>query len=530
MTTAKAQVGRTFGQYRLNRLLGKGGMGQVYEAYDTVRDRTVALKILAEQFSHDAGFRTRFQRESHAAAILQEPHVVPIHDWGEIDGNLYIDMRLVNGQTLQELIKRGPVEPERAVAIIEQVAAALDAAHTEGLIHRDVKPQNIILTPADFAYLVDFGIAQSTGDTQLTMAGQQIGSLDYMAPERFTNSPTTPAADVYSLACVLYQMLTGELPFPGHNAAQIMAAHLAAPPPRPSVVNPGVPAAFDDVVARGMAREPDDRYGGAGALARASRRALHGNGDTFAQASTLLAGRNIYPYPGTDPGRPEAHPAPPVAVAYDGDSDNRLKRWVLPITVAVASALLLGAVGVIVGLLAGRNSQSDTRSEPPTGYPPPATYTVAAPTTPATQAWTPPTRPSRTASPTASSPADPEGQLRQLAHSDLPYVRALLANQWVPQLSSKRPGVVDDGVVWDNALTLQEHLRLRQRYPGVRLLWSGDWSTFSAPNFWVTVVGITFPDSSGALAWCRNQGFDADHCIAKVVSTTLPIAGTTAYN
>src|SRR5260370_20180665 len=141
--------------------------------------------MLAEEFSTNATFRTRFQRESQAAAILQEPHVIPIHDWGEIDGSLYIDMRLVQGQTLLELIANGPLAPSRAVAIIGQVAAALDAAHAEGLIHRDIKPQNIIVTPADFVYLVDFGIAEVRDDPRLTTAGTRIGTLNYMAPERF---------------------------------------------------------------------------------------------------------------------------------------------------------------------------------------------------------------------------------------------------------------------------------------------------------------------------------------------------------
>ncbi len=168
---ANSRVGTTFGKYEITRLLGRGGGGAVYEAYDTGKGRTVALKILAEEYSDSATFRTRFQRESQAAAVLQEPHVIPIHDWGEIDGSLYIDMRLVQGETLLDLIAEGPLEPARAVAIIGQVAAALDAAHAQGLIHRDVKPQNIIVTPADFVYLVDFGIAEAKGDPRLTTAG-----------------------------------------------------------------------------------------------------------------------------------------------------------------------------------------------------------------------------------------------------------------------------------------------------------------------------------------------------------------------
>ncbi|MGA8328102.1 MAG: serine/threonine-protein kinase, partial [Mycobacterium sp.] len=248
MSTGSSRVGSTFGKYTLNRLLGKGGMGEVYEAFDNEKRRSVALKILAEQYSQDEQFRTRFQRESYAAAVLQEPHVIPIHDWGEIDGNLYIDMRLVRGHTLYDLIEQGPIEPKRAVAIVNQVAEALDAAHAERLIHRDVKPQNIIITPGDFAYLLDFGIAEAQGDTRLTVAGYQIGSFDYMAPERFGDQPTTPAADVYSLACVLHEALTGKRPFPSASVEQIMGAHITAPPPRPNTVNPSVPIAFDDII------------------------------------------------------------------------------------------------------------------------------------------------------------------------------------------------------------------------------------------------------------------------------------------
>ncbi|MDT5046528.1 MAG: hypothetical protein QOG75_2384, partial [Mycobacterium sp.] len=254
-----SRVGKTFGKYNITRLLGKGGMGEVYEADDTDKGRTVALKILADQFSNDAAFRTRFQRESRAAAVLQEPHVIPIHDWGEIDGSLYIDMRLVHGQTLLDLIEKGPLEPSRAVSIISQVGAALDAAHAEGLVHRDIKPQNIIITPADFAYLVDFGIAEASGETRLTTAGSQIGTLNYMAPERFRDQSSTSAVDVYSLACVLYESLTGEIPFTRDSLENLVAAHIASPPPRPSEANARLPVAFDDVIARGMAKDPDDR-------------------------------------------------------------------------------------------------------------------------------------------------------------------------------------------------------------------------------------------------------------------------------
>ena len=372
---ADARVGTTFGKYNITRLLGKGGGGAVYEAYDTGKRRNVALKILAEEFSHNETFRTRFQRESEAAAILQEPHVIPIHDWGEIDGSLYIDMRLVQGQTLLDLIAESPLAPSRAVAIIGQVAAALDAAHAEGLIHRDVKPQNIIVTPADFVYLVDFGIAEAKGDPRLTTAGTQIGTLNYMAPERFNDGVTTPAVDVYSLACVLYESLTGHAPFAGDSLEHLVAAHIASPPPRPSVANPRVPAALDDVVTRGMAKHPDDRYGTAGALGRAAQRALR----TAEHATEALASRGVSPgdVEGTRPyamGSPSRSAGTAVVsggapagltVAEPGERGSRERRrgWVLPTVIAVAATLIVGGIGVVIGLLV--HKQTEQPQTPP---------------------------------------------------------------------------------------------------------------------------------------------------------------------
>ena len=228
-----SRVGTTFGKYKITGVLGKGGMGEVYEAYDNQINRAVALKIIKSEYADDRRYRTRFERESHAAAKLQEPHVIPIHGYGEIDGCLFIDMRLVRGADLQSLIDKAPLNPSRAVAVIAQIAAALDAAHAEGLIHRDVKPQNIIVTPADFAYLVDFGIAESVGeaDTRLTAMGAQIGSWVYMAPERFTDKDLTPSVDIYSLTCVLYESLTGQTPFPAvlSGSARRGALDVSAP-------------------------------------------------------------------------------------------------------------------------------------------------------------------------------------------------------------------------------------------------------------------------------------------------------------
>jgi serine/threonine protein kinase len=209
--------GTPFGRYQLLELLGRGGMGEVWKAYDTTIDRVVALKMLLPHYAQDPDFETRFRREARAAARLDDPHVVPIHDVGEIDGRLYVTMRLINGVDLQTLLDAGPLEAARAVHIIEQVASALNDAHQAGLVHRDVKPSNILLTHNDFAYLIDFGIARVVGETALTSANTTVGTWAYMAPERFSKGEIEPSSDIYALTCVLYQCLTGQTPYPGER-------------------------------------------------------------------------------------------------------------------------------------------------------------------------------------------------------------------------------------------------------------------------------------------------------------------------
>ncbi|MGV9799252.1 serine/threonine-protein kinase [Mycobacterium sp. NPDC003449] len=533
MLASDSRIGTSFGKYKLTALLGSGGMGEVYAADDGDKGRTVALKILRDQYAQDERFRTRFLRESRAAAILQEPHVVPIHDWGEIDGSLYIDMRLVPGQTLHDLLRTGPLEPHRAVLIVEQIAAALDAAHAGGLIHRDVKPQNIIVTSADFAYLLDFGIAQAQGDTSLTQAGMQVGSLGYMAPERFGDEPCSPASDIYSLACVLYEALTGDTPFPTHSYEQVIAAHLSAPPPRPSKGDTPVPVAMDEVIARGMAKEPDDRYGSAGAFGRAAQRALTTSEEARAAAANTMAAP--YVSPAYRNAAPQDYFAGSTAPMDSQGTDTRGRQSAVPLTVVgIVAALLLGAVGVMIGLLVSKNSVPTSDSTPvgatTVAAPSPPSVTVAGPTVYKTVP-APPAQPSTPNYTTTARDPEPTSvqQLRQIVNADRPVLISEAEGRWVPQLSSKRPGVVDEGVAWDDTRTLQEHLRLRQQY-GAKLLWSGDWSTFDAPNFWVTIAPIAYDNAGGALAWCAAEGFDRDHCYAKLISTTHAVPGTTAFN
>jgi YVTN family beta-propeller protein len=268
---------RQVGNYRLETLLGVGGMGEVYKAYDTLRDRYVALKLLPQVFSGDRDYLKRFQRESNVAARLRDPHVIPIHDFGEIDGQLFIDMRLVDGVDIAALLDRyGRIAPQRAVYLISQVAEALDAAHADHLVHRDIKPSNILVTSSDFVYVVDFGIARSVGgrQTPLTHTGAYIGTLDYMAPERFIGHEVDGRADVYSLACLLHECLTGAPPFSGKDLPALMYAQLYFGPPEASSLVEGIPPALDAVIARGMAKDPKDRFQAAGALAAAAREAL----------------------------------------------------------------------------------------------------------------------------------------------------------------------------------------------------------------------------------------------------------------
>lgn len=267
--------GTSFGKYRLIELMGRGGMGEVWRAYDADTQRVVALKILPAAVSTDEIFQQRFRREAHAAARLSNPHLIPIHTYGEIDGRLFVDMRLIEGRDLQSVLNNnGPLAPERAVAIIDQVAKALHAAHRDGLLHRDVKPSNVLLDPDDFAYLIDFGIARAAGDLALTATGSFIGTYHYMAPERFSPDPVDARSDIYSLACLLYECLTAQSPFPGDTLQEQITGHRSVPPPRPSNTNPDLPGSLDMVIARGMAKNPGDRYDTAVELARDAKNAL----------------------------------------------------------------------------------------------------------------------------------------------------------------------------------------------------------------------------------------------------------------
>jgi serine/threonine kinase PknH len=295
--------GTPFGRYRLVELLGAGGMGEVWRAQDTETERVVAIKLLPQSLSADKEFQQRFRREAHAAASLNNPHVIPIHHYGEIDGQLYVDMRLIEGRDLQTVLAEGPLDPERAVRIVEQVARALHAAHKVGLIHRDIKPSNVLIDADDFAYLIDFGIARTADETRMTKSGNMLGTFAYIAPERLDPQAEEDArVDIYSLACVLYEALTGDPPFPGSTTAHLITAHLNTPPPRPSISRPDVPTQVDDVIATGMAKDPNRRYATTIEFANAAREAIT---DPIARPTPAYA---------QPPAEQTSDPRPPAAV------------------------------------------------------------------------------------------------------------------------------------------------------------------------------------------------------------------------
>ena len=399
-TGLASRAGTRFGPYQLMQLLGRGGMGEVYMAEDTRKHRVVALKLISPQFSNNSVFRARMQREADTAGRLTEPHIVPIHDYGEIEGQFFVEMRLIDGASLRTILKHyGPLNPARTVAIVRQIAAALDAAHVNGVTHRDVKPENILIGGNDFAYLVDFGIARAAADPGLTQSGTAVGTYNYMAPERFTGDQVTYRADIYALACVLGECLTGAPPFQSDSVERLVAAHLLEPVPRLSQqLRPGmIPVALDQVIARGMAKNPEERYRTAGDLAVAAHDALTGP-DQHLETSILRQGDNAtllgntpdtlrasaWAHYGAGSGETLARPVPrPVPEDGSGaswppvrplssvgpagpppdftraapQSGRKRKRWIIA---GAAALLLVSAIGV-TGYLGTRPSSASSK-------------------------------------------------------------------------------------------------------------------------------------------------------------------------
>jgi serine/threonine-protein kinase len=311
-------AGDEFAGYRIERRLGRGGMGVLYLALEPGLERRVALKLIAPEAAADEVFARRFAEESKIAASIEHPNVVPIYAAGEESGVPFIAMRYVSGADLaRRLAREGRLGPAVAVELIAQVGGGLDAIHAAGLIHRDVKPANVLLSGGEgteHAYITDFGVARNVAtESGLTQTGRFVGTLDYVAPEQISGGAVDARADVYALGCLLFKLLTGEVPFPKEGEAARLFAHLNDPPPAPSLYVPEISMALDDVAIRAMSKSPEDRYPSAGDLGRAALAALHGEQPTVAErtvatgaaatqtAETLSAGET-----GNAPGEPTA--------------------------------------------------------------------------------------------------------------------------------------------------------------------------------------------------------------------------------
>jgi serine/threonine-protein kinase len=278
----RSRIGTTLAGYRLEAVLGRGGMGVVYRAEQLRLRRKVALKLLAPALGADERFRERFEREARQAAEIDHPNVIPIYDAGEVDGELYIAMRLVEGGDLKSLIAdEGPLPLARTLFLLEQAAGALDAAHQRDLVHRDVKPANILVEkPSERVFVTDFGLVKRTSSAGRTGTGFFLGTVDYAAPEQIEGNTVDHRADVYALGCVLYVCLTARVPFERDAELAVVHAHLTEPPPSVTDARPELPAALDAVIARALAKTPDERYPSCGGLIAAARAAA-GYGETL---------------------------------------------------------------------------------------------------------------------------------------------------------------------------------------------------------------------------------------------------------
>jgi YVTN family beta-propeller protein len=356
-------AGSVVAGYRIEDVAGRGSMGVVYRATQLVLQRPVALKLIATEVAHDASFRERFKRESQLAASIDHPNVIPIYEAGEVDGALFLAMRYVEGTDLGALVAaEGSLAPARAVAIVAQVAAGLSAAHALGLVHRDVKPANVLIAAGEdeHVYLADFGLTKHASSAPgLTKSGMFVGTLDYSAPEVIRGEGADSRADVYALGCVLFHCLTGRPPFVRDSEVATMYAHLHDAAPAPSTIG-GVPAVLDAVVARALAKDAGERYATAAELGRAARAAI-GDGSSAAAPAVAPGAPAARPAPAPPAPEPAAAAAPPAstpasspaaaaAAAPDGEGEGISRDWRI---VLLTTLGLIMAAGLVAALLAG---------------------------------------------------------------------------------------------------------------------------------------------------------------------------------
>lgn len=614
--------------YQILRLLGSGGMGEVYLAQHPRLPRQDALKVLRADVSAAPDFVERFNREADLVAKLWHPHIVGIHDRGKHRGRLWISMDFVDGTDVSHLLQdRYPagMPPEDAFGIVKAVAGALDYAHGRGLLHRDVKPANILTADVEHGdrriLLSDFGVARDLSDTTgggLTATNMTVGTAAYAAPEQLMGLDVDGRADQYSLAATAYHLLAGAPLFQHSNPAVVIGQHLNAAPPTLAGVNPLL-ADMDAALSRALAKDPDERFASCMDFARALESAddpnmqsrppspsevdtmlrpvapveptpegttpsgeqssdrgprlkrfalaaaaaavvvgliaifaLRGGDEAAHHEPFTLAGIMRLPDEGTKteglPGgykcvgaREYGDVVPGAPVTVEDESGKLLAKGAIKSSNSGRdSCLLLFSVDNVPGgaefyrvQVAQRDEMNYTESEAKggveisVGSSNPSQTVTAAPSKPKAE----PRPPTQTRTVTVAPSADEAAlsRLRSIADDDRQDVQNYLADVWVPQISSKYVGLEAKGIQWDNSDILAEHLRLRNMYSDVHLLWAGDWSTYDGPNFWVTIVGLKSYNYNDVLAWCAER-FGPDDCAAKWVSTTHPVAGSIKYN
>lgn len=471
--------------YRIERVLGRGSTGVVYLAKDLQLRRDVALKIVDLGLVDGELIGKFFDRESRSAAKLEHPNIIPIYAAGQAGGVLYIVMRYVRGGDLQSLLDRdGPLSFMRTISVIDAVADALTAAHAEGMVHRDVKPANILCgsrNGKDHYYLTDFGtIKVGSSGRRLTATGQIVGTIDYIAPEQIQGESVDRRADIYSLGCVLYHCLAGVVPFPREKTAALIWAHLNEDPPPVTACRADLPSQIDRIVAKAMAKKPGDRYASCLELTLALHEiatapaASNDDGDNFSKIINnslprLAAAPRVTETYVALPGN--AKPVSASEGVQPGTLFSRLNRRLL--TVASVAAITIVAVATL-GII---------------------------------RIWA--THPSH---PTQSR-EDPVTALQEEAKRDRGSLEAIAPN-WVPQLSLKKEGMVAaDGITYDDAQILADYKRWRANYPQVKLLWSTEWLTYrSSPGSWVTVIAVPFSTPDDVSQWCAQHSLPRNEC------------------
>jgi len=355
-------IGKTLGRYQIIELAGKGGMATVYKAHQPSLNRYVALKVLPDYLAQDEQFVARFRQEALAAAALRHPNIMVVYDVGQDGDTHYIAAEFLEGQTLSQVLidQRGPLPLPRIVNIINQLASALDFAHQRGLVHRDIKPSNVFIGPDDHVTLMDFGIVKAlSGSGGMTRTGMMIGTPEYMSPEQAEGKAIDQRSDIYSLGAVIYQLITGRVPFEAETPTAVLLAHITQPPRLPSQINPQVPRQVETVVMRALAKKPIERFGSAGELARALTQAAGQPAlSVGAQAPAHVAPTVAAPPVAQTPPPGYAPPPPPPPA--------RKTNWLLWIGVGVGALVLVCIVSFVgcgaLGALVGNGTPTPTRA------------------------------------------------------------------------------------------------------------------------------------------------------------------------